>query len=78
MKPGAARIGTKVRFTHDTNQASKDTIGTIVELRGWDFDLGKKIQRWVGVWVERQTLPSGGYAAMKNVQCGTGCLERVD
>ena len=47
------RAGDRVEVTVTTNCAARSDQGTLIELRGWNFEFGKRINRWAVVWIDR-------------------------
>ena len=71
-----ARIGTKVKFTKNTDMAAKGDVGIINELRGYNFDGGKKIGRFVMVWVTRN-LPAIGKVPARTTESNCAATTEV-
>ena len=69
-----ARLGTKVRITKNIDQAAQDTEGTIIELRGYNYDRKKIVGRYVQVWA---TETPDGIKSQKNISCTTEVLEEI-
>ena len=71
-----AKIGTKVKFTKDTDMAAEGDTGFINELRGYNFDGDKKIGRFVMVWVTRN-LPATGSAPARTTESNCAATTEV-
>lgn len=66
-----AKEGVRVRVNQDIDQAAKGEIGTIIELRGYNFDdAGHKTARFVHVWIVNQY-------GHKNVCASTNILDEI-
>ena len=75
-----AKTGTRVKFTENTIMAAKGDTGTIHELRGYNFENGKKASRYVFVWVTRTTPVIGNAPAritQSNCMATTSILEAI-
>lgn len=75
--PIGVRQGTMVRINQDISEGGRGTIGRVHELRGWDFEGGKKYNRFLNIWAERQILPDGRYSAGGFIGCSSRVLDIV-
>lgn len=46
------QIGQRVRVTATGALAAKDETGTVTELRGYNYEHGKRIAQYVTVWID--------------------------
>lgn len=75
-----AKVGVMVRVNRDIDQAAQGTEGTIIYLRGFNFDGREKVGRYCQVWVKK-TVPPLGKAPERKVEYSinviTTCLDLI-